>query len=52
MHWDLHDRGKSYVNLVPAKAAGTIEENKKLRGRKMKDKKIFEVRKGMEKRIF
>lgn len=43
-------RGK--VNLVPAKAAGTIEETKILRGSKMKDKKISEVGNGMEKMIF
>lgn len=37
--------------MVLAKAAGTVEETKILRGRKMK-KKIFGVRKEMEKRMF
>lgn len=38
--------------MVLAKAAGTFEETKILRGRKMKEKKIFGVRKKMEKRMF
>lgn len=32
MHGDLGQGGKSYVNLVRAKAAGTVEETKILRG--------------------
>ena len=44
VRWDSGHGGKSHVYLVPAKAAGAIEETKILRGSKMKDKKIFEVR--------